>query len=359
MTDDDRILAAWLCAECYGKHFIAGFKHGVTSQIDVSATRSTTITAHIGDATITLASRNYSKTSKYKHEFFDPHGIAPNGPIDTQYVSYWSNIGSSCWGVVKNEDAGSYSVSSQFENSMIYFADLREDLLVYAHETGNSSGSASGSAPLGNKLAYAEFNGTPGCQNINILDAIKMPLTISSTINSSELITVGGYTPSRSSLSSTRNTNVAASDRSGLCGGVAYGCYKFGNYAVVDESNPYDCHEGSYTELVSPEVLEDYLNTWDSFGTDRSMDDYDREIWNASFNEGGVNRLADGEHTYSPPISIDSLPHGSWCFDAEGDKFYSMITADFKTFNKLNALDPKEIAELGGSGVVFYPMGLL
>jgi hypothetical protein len=355
VTEAERIYKEWLCAECYGKHFIAGFKHGVTSEIVVDAVRNTQLTLNIGGTSVVLVGRNYTKHSRYKHEFFNPHGVAPNGPIDTSYVSYFD---ASCWGTESEEYAGEYSVSSAFENSQIYFADLREDILVYYHEAGSSSGSAEGNAAMGQGIAFASWQGAdrPGCRGVNTLDAIKMPINLHSSTIKKELISLGGLTPYAQSVDDPQSFNIAASDRSGYCGGVSFECNKWGEYARIDTAKPYDCAEGVYVEDALPDALEDYFNAWDAFGAFRSMDEYDRSVWDGSFNKQGVDRIADGVHAYPSFVDIDPLPHGSWCVDAEGNRFYSQITKDLQVFNKLDTLAPETIANLTGSGVVFYPV---
>jgi len=368
MTEEDRILAAWYCNECYGKYFLSPFKHGVTSEVTVRVVRNTDITVSFvveDGATYVVPTpiikRTYAKDSHFKFEFFDPHGTAPNGPEDTIYVSYWGDLAGGCWGDRKpGEYSGSYSTASAFENSQIYFADLRNNILVYQHETGTSTASTSGDSAIGPILAYAEWDGSDisGCKGITAKDAIKMPLTLSPTITKKEIITLGNVVPSQKVVTDPTSFNVAASDHSGYSGGVAYDTYKWGNYTAIDQTQPFSCSEGYYTELASPENLEAYFNSWDRFGGDTSMDDYDRTVWESSFNGAGINYLPDGAHSYPSFINIDPLPHGSWVLDAEGNRFYSMITVNLRTFNDLNSLDPQEVAELEGAGVVFYPVGL-
>jgi len=180
---------AWACAGGFGKSFIQGFKHGVTTENRTNVTRNTTITATVGSQTITLQSRRYSKDSHFKHEFFNPMGHAPNGPIDTSYVSYLH-----CGKDEVDESQGSYSTNSQYINSVIYFADLRNDILVYYKEEGSSSGSTAGNKVMGSGIAYGGFmGGESSCFGVNTRDAIKMQLELTASSIKSEIITLGNH----------------------------------------------------------------------------------------------------------------------------------------------------------------------
>ena len=356
--EEDEILAKWLCAGCYGKYFLAGFFNGSTVKLDTSASRNTTVTlafvgenGHRFEVQNPIVKRNYTKTTHWNNAWFDPHGIIFDGPRDTNYASYWGDLagGQRCWGERESEFNGSYAVSSDYHNSQIYFADLREDILVYYHEEGNQSASQSGSNPMGVQLAYAYWNGADeaGCRTVDIKDAIKLPISLSPHMTKKELITLGNYQPFSGQQASTNTTfNVAASDYFA----------SINDFAVIDQNKPYDCNEGVYTDLIVRERLDGYSNTWDAFGTFRAIDLYDISVWNASFNEQGINHLPDGVHDCPSFIEIDPMPRGSWAVDAAGNYFYSMITKDFNVFNKLNTADPNSVTQLPGNGIVFYPV---
>jgi hypothetical protein len=372
--ESDRVLAAWFCAECYGKHYIAGMKHGVTSETTVDFTKNTDIvvTLEKEDGTVLytlpvpLLKRDYSKASHFLHEFFDPHGVAWDGPIDTNYVSYWGDLagGQSCWGTRKNDDNGSYSVSSEFENSQIYFADLRNNLVSLYHETGGHSGGTSGNGVIGMNLTYGGWGGGEGaCMDINILDAIKMPLTLPYNVERKERITLGDYTPHTGTpTNATSSFGVAASDRSGLSGGVAYDTYAWGTYDAIDETKPYNCSEGSYENLALPEALEAYRNSWEEFGYYNAMDNYDESIFNQAFYGQGINGLPNGTYDYPSFVEIDPNPHGSWAISATDKRFYSQKNRDNETyFAKLDGEEPeikvKEFADgTKNTYTTYYPI---
>ena len=346
----DTILAKWLCAGCYGEYFLSGFFNGITVETDTKITKQTTITLTAPDISITFAKRNYTKETTWENSWFDPHGWIFNGPIDTSYASYWGDLagGQSCWGDREYEFNGSYSVNSQWENSQIYYADLREGILVYYHETGSHSASASGTTPMGQQLAYAAWNGseTPACRGVNITDAIKLPINLSKPVTRKEIITLGNYLPYNETTTTTSTFNVAASD---IFGSV-------NDFAVIDTSKPYDCKEGVYEELIVHERLDGYRNSWDSTGLFADMDNYDESIWYGNTKVYGVDHIPNGTYDYPSFINIDSMPRGSWATDYAGNHFFSMITRDMKTFNKLNGQDPNPVAKLEGAGVVYYPV---
>ena len=348
---EDAILAKWLCAGCYGAAFLQGFYNGITVQTNTSLHKATTISLTFGSTSLTLSSRNFTKTTTWDDAWFDPHGWIFNGPVDTQYASYWGELGGgqSCWGERSREFSGSYSVDSSWLNTEIYYADLRDDILVYYQETGSHSATASGDTPMGQQLAYAAWNGSPvaACRGVNITDAIELPVTVTKPVNRHETITLGPYTPYQASSSSSTSFNVAASD---IFGSV-------NDFAVIDQSKPYDCAEGSFTELVVHERLDGYRNSWDDTGTFSSMDDYDESIW-VGARTAGVDNLPNGTYAYPAFININTLPSGSFVTDATGNYFHSMITKDLKVFNRLNKEDPNEITELTGDNVVFYPIGV-
>lgn len=347
--EEDAILAKWLCAGCYGAYFLAGFFNGITAQTNTSVQKTTTISLTAGGISIPLTTRTFSKLTTWNDSWFDPHGWIFNGPIDSNYASYWGDLagGQTCWGDRERTFNGSYDVSSSWLNTEIYFADLREDILVYYQESGSHSASSSGDTPMGQQLAYAAWNGaeTAACRGVNITDAIKLPVTITKPLNRHETITRGPYTPYQYGESSTRNFNVAASD---IFGSV-------NDFAVIDQSKPYDCAEGSYTELIEHERLDGYRNSWNDTGSWSDIDDYDESIWIGA-RSGGVDNIPNGTYDYPSFININPLPRGSWAVDAAGNYFYSMLTRDMHTFNKLNTTDPNSVTKLPGNGIVFYPV---
>lgn len=358
----DRVLAAWLCNECYRRVFIAGFKHGVTSETKVNAKNVTKISLKIDGGQFVVddfVARTFSKNSYWKFEFFDPHGVAPNGTIDTQYVSYWGNIANNCWGeTINGRYQGSYNFTNRYANGEIYFADLRNDLVVYYHESGTSSGSASGNAAMGSGLAYAEFDGSDkaACKGVNTLDAIKMPMQLSRSITKKEIISKSNTTVFSVDNSSSTPLNVAASDRSGYSGGVAYDTYAWGSYARIDTTKPYDCKEGVYVEDASPEMLEYYRTSWEVSGSYTEMDNHDWSIWVGNYDRGYVGSeyvgtIPDGTYNYPDFVRINALPRGSWSFDASDNTFFSMVTFDYNAYNALNGADPAGVAKMpAGSG---------
>lgn len=362
MTDDE-ILAKWLCAECYGRYVYRSYDHGVRSSSASTLTSNTILTLVYGDNNLVLTRRSVSKSTKYVRDYFDNHGVIVGAEQDNQYVGKFSSYPgvNDCWGSITDEYEGGYHTINSFETNQIYFADLREDILVYYHEEGSYSISGEGSAPLGFHLAYTDFGSGPGCKSIHINDAIKLDMSTPSSGVRKEVITLGQYVPYTEATGGTGNITVAASDRSGYCGGVSYGCYGFGNYSVVDESKPHDCQEGVYTELVSSEDIELLRNSWDSTGILTAMDDFDVSTWEdytAWWKTNVFSAPPDGIYDYPSFIEVSPLPRGSFVTDAKGNYFHSMITKDLKVFNRLNKEDPNEIIELTGDNVIFYPVGV-
>jgi len=366
-SEEERVLAAWLCAGCYGRYFIAGYDSGVVSNIDTTVSRSATITVSAGATTFVAVSRQHGKTSQYHHRFFDAHALISS--LDSTYASFWSYLhgGQTCWGDVHDEWDGAYSSALQYTNSQIYYADLREDIVVYYQEEGSQSLEGSGSSPIGRqKLAYGYFDGAgDGCKRVNILDAIKIPVSSSVPTVKKELVTIMGYETYRESATKDIAVNAAASDYSGYAGGVAYGSYVWGNYAAIDEAQPYDCTTGDYEELASPEHLDGFYNSWDDFGTYSRMDEYDMSIWNQNCINEGLDRLPNGTYAYPSFLEIETLPRGSWCVDGKDNYFVSQITRDSKVFNKLNTLNPTDISGLASDddpetedAIVYYPVGV-
>lgn len=363
MTDDE-ILARWLCAECYGRYVYRSYDHGVLSSSTSTLTANTTLTATYGDKSLVLVQRAISKKTNYVRDYFDNHGVIVGAEQDNQYVGKFSSYPgvNDCWGSITDEYEGSYHTTNSFETNQIYFADLREDILVYYHEEGVYAISGEGNAPLGFNLVYADFNYGAGCQSIHINDAIKLDMVTPSIGMNKEVITLGNYTPYTEDTGGVGEISVAATDHSGYCGGVTYGCYGFGNYSVIDQSKDYDCESGSYSELVSTEDIELMRNSWDSTGTLTLMDDFDVSTWNdytAWWRTNVFSAPVDGTYEYPSFVPIDMLPHGSFVIDAVGNYFHSMITKDLKAFNKLNDIDPNVITKLAGDNIVFYPVGVL
>jgi hypothetical protein len=359
MTDGE-ILTKWLCAECYGRNIYTDFDHGVKQLINSNLRNNTKISLKFNDTQIDITTRDQQKQTTYHQEFFNPHGVVFGAISDAQYVNFF---GGTCWGTPKDINKGSYSNINKFKNTQIYFADLREDIVVCYEETGDGGGSASGDHQLGRQTIYGDFGGQgAGCKSIHIYDTVMMKLTASSTGTFKETINIGDYTPYSETTTPSSSFNIASSGRSGYCGGVSYGCYTFGNYAVVDQSAPLDCKEGIYTELVSPEAIENYRNSWDSTGILKGMDDYDAQQWNDFTGTWASNLYSgypDGVYYYPLFIEVDVLPHGSWCFDYAGNYFYSMITKDKKTFNRLNKDNPQNVDKLKDTDIIYYPLAPL
>lgn len=361
MTDGE-ILDKWLCAECYGRDVYPGFDHGVYSEVSCTLVSNTKMTLTFGNSSLDMLSRSTSKSASYKRDFFNNHGLVVGAIQDAQYVNFFRNTDDGCWSDGVDEYLGDYSLTGSFVNSQIYFADLREDILVYYEEHGSYGGAASGAEPLGHQLVYADFGGQGvGCKTIFIYDAIELDVTLSASGTQSERITKGSYAPYATVNSGSGLYKIAASDNSGYCGGVSFGCYGFGNYAVVDQYKPFDCVEGSYTELVSPESIFAFRNSWESSGTNTQMDSFDASTW-ADYTSGWDSNtymgFADGTYVYPNFIDIQPLPLGSWVVDSGGNYFYSMITKDLQVFNRLNADDPNEVTKLMGNNIVFYPVGV-
>lgn len=355
--DASESYAKWACHGCYGKHFIAGFKHGVTVDKKLDIDRNTKIITIFGGKEITLLKRVYTKTVNTLHKFFSPMGVAPNGPVDTTYVSYVD-----CDNNPADTNTANYSVSSEFINTQIYYADLRNDILVYYSEEGGSDTSASGNTPMGLGLGYGGWQGgEPACQSINTRDAIKLPLNISDNVTKKEIITLGNYEPYNKTINETIPLNVAGVTEAPTCGGVSDECAHWGGYDRVDVSKPYNCETGEFTNEVEVEDITEYINSWDSVGAWGNIDAYDRGQWVGNFKQGWdgseyVGEIEDGEYSYPNFIQIDALPHGSFAVDSAGNYFHSMVTKDLGVFNKLNTKDPNEVSNLEGSNIVFYPL---
>lgn len=346
---------AWACADCFGKSFIMGFKHGVTTQGSISFSRDTTITTTIGEYEITLLKQKYKKSVSSGHEFFRPKGLAPSGPIDTSYVSYVD-----CGAGDIDDDYANYGSSTENEDSVIYYADLRDDILVYWHE--HSSGSASdvsGTAPMGQGLGFGGWEGGAGaCKGVNTLDAIKLSPSLSNSRIRSEVITLGDFTPYMESTSGGSSVNIAVTTGAPSCGGVSNECVGWGGYDRIDQTKKYDCKTGEYEVEVLVEPPVNYYNSWDVLGTYPIMTQYDGAQYEANAKGQGVKHLANGTYDYPSFINIDPLPHGSFVTDAEGNYFYSMITSDLKTFNKLNTEDPDKYSQISTNNevLVYYPV---
>jgi hypothetical protein len=345
-TNLNELHKIWLCNECLGKFFIAGFYAGLISEIETDAVRNTSINLSGGGINVTgFMSRNYRKTTTWEDLTFSPHTYITTP--EQVFQTSWDNIADDCWGVPEREFNGSYSVSSEWKSGEIYYADLREDILVYYQESGGHSAGASGDKPLGRVLGYASWNGgEPACRGADIYDAIKLPLEPSSRFYGEEIITLGGYKPYNYRRTESSSFNVAAADQFSTVFDMA----------VIDESKPYSCKDGVYEELIVHERIDGYSNSWDTCGHFTAMDGHDASNWYGSFVGEGVNHIADGTYDYPSFINIDPMPHGSFVTDHEGNYFHSMVTRDMKTFNRLNTADPNGISELPGSGVVFYPV---
>jgi hypothetical protein len=316
----ERVLAAWLCAGCYGRNFTTGYDSGVTSEIDVQLTKHTNLALHIEDEDgmllytlpTPMMKRDITKHSHYKHEFFDAHGII-NG-FDTVFASYWGH----------------------------YFADLRNNLISYYHEVSGYGVGTSGDHAIGrDKLAYGGwYGGKDACMRINMLDAIAMPLVRSKVEARREHITLGDYTPYEARTTEVINRTIAASDRSGYSGGVAFDTFHWGDYEAIDETKPHDCNTGEYQVLAEREQLDLYSNSWDNFGSYHAMDEYDESVWNNAYN-GGMDKIDNGTYDYPNFVQIDLSPRGSWAMSVTDKHFYSQKNRDNTYFVKLDGDDPE------------------
>lgn len=352
----------WACAGCYGLYFISGMVHGIENKSTVKFSRNTTIKTKIGDSEITLSKQKYNKTLEAKHKFFRGYGHAANGPIDTTYVSYLECSDSSN---DKFESYGSYSASSEKQSSVIYYADLREDILVYFHETSTSDCPlSSNTQPMGLGIGFAEWQGADQatCRGVNTLDAVKLSTDVSSSRKRKELITKGAFTAYSNEINGIRNRKLAIRTGAATCGGVSNDCVQWGGYARIDENKDYSCKDGIYEDEVLAENLYLYVNTWDS---NSEMDAYDNTQWIGLAKDGWDNgrflgRVIAGTYDYPSFINIDPMPHGSFVSDAAGNLFYSMITFDEKNFNKISegtdSRDPNLISNLTGDDVVYFPV---
>lgn len=365
----ERVLAGWLCAGCYGRNFIVGYDSGVTSEITVGLTKKTDIVITIEDEDEQIlytmpnsaVKRDIQKSSHYLHEFFDAHGIIFG--FDTVYASYWGhyNNGQKCWGDRYDNSLGSYSQNVTAENSALYYADLRNNLIVYYHEVSSYSISASGAEMIGrDKLAYGGwYGGEDGCMRINILDAIAMPMTRTKIKESKEFITTGNFVPYSDTDSEIISKTITASDRSGYSGGVAFDTFHWGDYDVIDEDKDYDCGSGEYQVFAENEPLDRYSNSWDNYGSYYAIDNYDESTWDYAYN-GGMNKINNGTYDYPSFVVIDPTPRGSWAVDIADHKFFSQKTRDNKVFSRLDGTNPEikveEYTEDNKNYIVFYPV---
>lgn len=368
-TEDPELLRIWLCNGCYGRNVYHLYDHGYLSVIDTNVKMTTRIVATItGRSPVTLLSRNYTKHALYKMDYFNNHGLVFGAIADAPNLSLWSGIpgANECWGDITDEYDGKYDVANSFVNTQIYYADLREDILVYFKEEGSYTGSVSHNKPLGFRTVFADFGGEkPACKSIWILDAIPLSISLHATGTSTEHVTLGGYVPYTEDTGGSATVETAASDRSGYCGGVnGFDCYVWGNYQVVDtavqlEGRPCSCPDGECPDTVIPYDLNNLFNSFDSFGVLRQIDDYDYSLWSETtdgWGSGRLNTMQPGTYDYPNFINIDPLPKGSFVTDAAGNYFHSMITRDMKTFNRLNTTDPNSVTSLPGNGIVFYPV---
>jgi hypothetical protein len=352
-TDAEQVLKAWLCAECYGKGIWINWENGILSKLDTQHTRNTQLTLRIvvedgPETTVAepILKRNYSKATHYLQDFFEPHGVSYDG-FNPVYQSYFGGLGgenTSCWGEIKDDYAGSIDVTNAFTNSELYFADLRNDILVMYSEKGDYSHGSSGASKIGQHLAYAAWDGLPfsSCRTISVNDAIKLAVNFIANLVQVETIAPSLTPYTKTDVIANVSNGIAVSDYSGYCGGVAQsGCYSFPNYALIDEAKPYNCAEGSYSEWVLPEGIDGYFNSWDTNGSGvfKPIDDYDAERFELVFDY--YNTLKDGTYDYPNFINISGVPHGSWAVSGNDKKFYSQQNRDGTYFAKLDGEDPE------------------
>lgn len=365
------VLGRWLCEECYGRNIYREFVHGIYSRISTTCSLNTKITLNFGRNTLELVSRNVTKNTLYERDVFNNHGYIIGAPDDNQYIRLFSGFPevNECWGEIIDTYDGSYTISNSFKNTQLYYADLRSDIVVFYSESGEYTAAGKGNEPVGFKTVYADFGTGSGCKTIWIFDAVPIELTITATGYRDENILPNGFRPYYKDTSGTSTFIVAATDRSGYCGYLnGYGCHSFGSYAVIDTSEPYSCSAGYYTELIKPDPIEDMINSWDSFGIFRQMDDYDREIW-WNYTQGwwdGIDHgYQDGTSTYDYSLPIEVLPKGSFVRDNSGNYFYSMITNGNAAFNQTTVGDPYSLSGipqrtvnngLSTTNLVFYPV---
>jgi hypothetical protein len=304
---------------------------------------------------ILLTKRIHTKSATYHRRKYNPNGVIVND-LGLQFASYFSDEGSD------DEDTGQYAYAMEYVNSQIYFADIREGILVRYTEEGSRNASGSGNGSIGQVLAYGSFNGSDDtCRGVVVKDAVGVSTTMSGQQTQRENITRKAQAEQvyAENTTNSMSLNLATSDRSGLCGGLSFSCFAWGGFGVVDGTKPFNCTSGEFVELYRTDNLEQFQNEWENPGTLRALDSYDNSVFRAAFRmDGHFSDESNVSVEYPVFVNIDPLPHGSWCTDVEGNTFYSMFTKDRKVFNKLNTEDPQKIAGLQefGDGVVFYPV---
>lgn len=91
-----------------------------------------------------------------------------------------------------------------------------------------------------------------------------MKFDYSGTHNTKEVL----ISPDRAIYSGAASVNipfsVAASDRSGYCGGLSWDCVKWGTYSVVDQTKSYDCKDAEFVEEYAVDDLEAYYMEWEN-----------------------------------------------------------------------------------------------
>jgi hypothetical protein len=303
---------------------------------------------------ITLARRKRTKSTTYNRRFKNLNGLIDQ--LDQTFANY---VDLSCDTEREHYNLGDYSISQEAIDTEIRFADLRTGTIFYREDRATLNAHGGGDAPIGSVLAMAEWNGTQGCRTINALDAVGIPLAIEEAHSGVEKIVTPDKTTYTDSLkSSSFDLNVAASDRSGLCGVLSFDCSKWGNYGVVDESKPYNCASGDMIEKYSVENLESYFNSWEAHGPRyRMLDDTDQALFDAYWNTVGTRTI-----DYVNPLVVTPAVFGSVASDVNGNFFYSVTGADGSKYHKIvmkdgTLVDPMPLVETKTfKPATFYPV---
>lgn len=365
----DEAYTKWLCAGCYGKRFISTAVHGITSErtvtVDGGFSSKISVSTDAVHSVCVGPSNIKKKKAGFKREFFNPHGILANGIIDTLEVTFFD---ATCWGDIIDGNSGEYSFEQKSADSVLYFADLRHNIYVYkeVHREQTIPQSKS-TETIGSVLAYAAYDGSEegAYKRINANDALELKLKKSSSSKLTEDISdkkddgsSQGYGKQvfTSSSSNTEEFSVASSDRSGLCAETTTGCYRWGDYSVVDEGRPYDPTSPVFTEKIRPDDIFAFVNEWENRDQLTAAGEESFTLTtNPTFE---FERMKNGTYPLNVTISIDPLPHGSWCVDANGNRFFSMTAYDGKPYNKVNLVDPASVIPLKEKDVVFYPVSV-
>jgi hypothetical protein len=325
-----------VCAGCIGAKL---YDQGEESDLDFTLSLDTRITLTMpGVEDIIIAERKREKTTVYHRKFWHSHGT-----IDEITSEFSSGFGGDC-GDSEWSTNGSYSFSQSSLDTEIRFADLRNGTIFYRSDISSASASGDNDHEIGHILAYGGWQGGEGaCQDRTIYDAVGFTFDIASSGSGKEQLEIP--IPTKSTKVSVyqyvasgvkQSIGAAASDRMGLCSpGLLFMCPAWGTYSVIDETEPYNCKTGDYTEKYSVENLEDYFTSWERQGPRyRFLDDKDAELFAAYF-KTNTTKVID----YVNPLVVTIAPFGSVAFDGRGDIFYSLSAADDKKHNKIIMAD--------------------